>query len=464
MAQPGPRATSNDRTWSVRTLSLDPFARLPSCRIVGERLLRDAQDRLLWIPSPPARRVREPDGRYTLEHVDWTLTQEEDDVVARASESGVEVDLVELDASLAEDFLEDRSEPMLVHPLGVPLGGPRDLARFLLGSEIVVRGDGRAWPTEQVALSIYRISRLRGGPLWGAVADHVAGGVAARVERAGQGPLRHSYWSAGETHVRMLADAVLLLVAHAEANPDPRFARAAGSAADQLAEYGVPWAGGTWYLHDSLEREAGHNDLVLNTHLHATLALLAAGRDVESARVALEAALSLRCHRPGAYLHAAAITAADAIRAVAPAALAAKVRNMTRSTHAAAGRYRSRFPHFRAPGGWIARDMRAAAPHVRYLIVNLSDLAMAQANLPAFGSDAAITKGLRYARLSGYLRAEWRKRDPVIALMPTLLRVVGREAEGARFARRLRSAGWAPAVGWPGYEDSLWSRLAAGTP
>ncbi|MFL5907865.1 MAG: hypothetical protein ACJ75Z_09760 [Solirubrobacterales bacterium] len=437
---------------------------MPNCRIVGERLLRDHGDRLLWIPSAPTLRARAPDGLCTLENVDWTITQEADDVVVRASESGAEADVVELDATLAGAFLEDQSETMLVQPVGAALGGPRDLARFLLGDQIVVVDDGRAWPTEQVALSMYRIARLRGGPLWEAFAAHVARGVAARLEQAGASPLRHSYWGAGETHVRMLADAVLLMVAHAEATGAARFARAAAAAAAQLAAYAVPWGGGTWYLHDSLEREAGHNDLVLNTHVHATLALLAAGRDVEGARTALEAALSLRCRRPGAYLHAAAIAASDAMRAVAPAALGVPVRDITRSIQGAAGHYRSRFPHLRAPGGWVARDVRPGAPHVRYLIVNLNDLAMARANLSVRGLDAALASGLRYARITGYLQAERRKGEPVIAMMPTLLQAMGRQDQAGRFARRLRSAGWAPAVGWPGYVDSLWSRLATGTP
>src|SRR4051812_2070668 len=104
----------DEAKWSVRTVLLGPVARLPNCRIVGERLLRDHGDRLLWIPSAPTVRARAPDGLCALENVDWTITQEADDVVVRASESGAEADVVELDATLAGAFLEDQSETMLV--------------------------------------------------------------------------------------------------------------------------------------------------------------------------------------------------------------------------------------------------------------------------------------------------------------------------------------------------------------
>jgi hypothetical protein len=48
--------------------------------------------------------------------------------------------------------------------------------------------------------------------------------------------------------------------------------------------------------------------------------------------------------------------------------------------------------------------------------------------------------------------------------VPALLRNAGLEHAARREAELLRDRGHAAAVGWPGYTDSLWKRLAPGTP
>ncbi len=453
-----------EQGWSLRTLELTGEFRLSGWSVVAPDLLRRADGSLLWILNGPTRRTRFADGWFEVEDVEWNLAQEGDVALLRTADTACHVDAVELRGEVAGAFEADTSEPMHLYPLGGRLGGPRDLAPFLLEDQVVARADGRVGPTEQLALSIYRIARLRGGPFWDAAAAHVAAAVRQRVEMAGARAPRHGLWAVGETHVRLLADTLLLLVAHSEATGDPRCSRAGEAIADMIEGFGVRWGGGVWYLHDSAERQAGRNDLVLNTHLHAMLALLAAGRSVDSARRSLVSALGLRCRRPGAYLHAAAIAATDAAGALTPApGSRAGLRRAMRSRGRGA-RYRVRHPHLRAPGGWIAQSVHGRACPLRYMLVNLHDLAMLQANLDEPASKSALRVGLRYVRLTGFVRAQRRRGDPTVALVPGILRVAGRERAAESAAARLAAHGLPPAVGWPGHEDHLWSRLAAGTP
>lgn len=453
------------RSFSLRTITLATEMRLDGWRLIGERLLRRDDGRLLWIPSPPTLRRRTPEGPFRLESVHGTIAQHGDAVVLRAAADDASVDLIELSGEAGEAFLADRSESVMLQPLGVPFGGPLDLAKFLVGDQVLVNVDGRAWPSEQVALSLYRIARLRAGVLWEGVASHLADVVASRVEQASaSGPVQ-GFWERGETHVRLLADALLLLVAHSEAADDPRLRGAAARVADQLGGYGVSYAGGTWYLHDSLERDVDRNDLVLNTHVHAMLALRAAGRPIEDAGRALDTALSLRSRRPAAHLWAAAIAAADAATAWAPGRARGVGVRLGRRSQSAAARYRTRHRHLRAPGGYLARDIGGEPADPHYLAINLHDLAMLSANGFEGACSRPLAAGFRYARASGYARGQWRGDDPTIsALYPIALRIAGRRAAARAAARHSLAQGWRPAVGWPGYEDDLWSRLAPGTP
>ena len=112
----------------------------------------------------------------------------------------------------------------------------------------------------------------------------------------------------------------------------------------------------------------------------------------------------------------------------------------------------------------MAPHARPVPSHSRYLLVNLHDLAMFSSNHRDRLAGRALRSGLRYARWSGHLRARRRSGDSTIAVLPDLLRAAGRSGDAAREAQRLASLGWAPAIGWPGYEDDLWSRLTPGTP
>lgn len=127
-------------------------------------------------------------------------------------------------------------------------------------------------------------------------------------------------------------------------------------------------------------------------------------------------------------------------------------------------RYRMRHRYLRAPGGWIPLGLRSRAGPLRYMLVNLNDLAMLEANLPDRTCRHALCSGLRYVRRSGFMRAQRRRRDPAVSLIPAVLRVAGFPRAAAREAERLSASGRPPAIGWPGHEDHLWSRLVAGTP
>src|SRR5207237_674290 len=82
--------------------------------------------------------------------------------------------------------------------------------------------------------------------------------------------------------------------AHVEWRGGRRFRRAADRAADGLESFGTPYAGGRWYLHDSVEQSEGRNDLVLNTHVLALIALIAGGRGAAPGLRALESVLAAR--------------------------------------------------------------------------------------------------------------------------------------------------------------------------
>src|SRR5207237_674286 len=78
-----------------------------------------------------------------------------------------------------------------------------------------------------------------------------------------------------------------------------------------------------------------------------------------------------------------------------------------------------------------------------------------QRNAPAPLGASTRATGLRYARWSGYVRAELRGRAGPAVLVPAMLRCAGRDGAARRAAEAARRAGFAPAVGWPGYEDRL---------
>ena len=343
------------------------------------------------------------------------------------------------------------------------LGDVRDLADYLVGGRVLTGTERRKKPVDSTALSIYRIARHRGGPLWSGVAEHVAAVTAARIETAPDSGPVHDIWSGAETHVRYLNDAILLMAAHSEWMSGERWARATARACELLDNFTVDGPGGRWVLHDSLERDAGRNDFVLNTHVQAVVALLAAGRDVRAHIAATEAALSPRAGGATGLRAAAGLALFEQARARGPRRY---VRRHMVPAYTRAAEVCTRAHAFRLPGGWIARDLSGKRGPGRYLSVNLGDMAALARSLetPPPGLERWLADGLGFARRSGFFRAELRDRAPMAALIPAVLRLAGRDDHAAAAAERARAAGLAPMIGWPGYEDRLWQLLGDGSP
>jgi hypothetical protein len=434
-----------------RTEHLKDQLALPGLRRAGPDRLVDAKGNVTWMLHAPARRIWSATGCLADTRPVAYSVEEDDDGVRVVVDETSEVDLMQLTRVEAEAIDGDGPEALTVIGSFEPLGGAVDLARFFVGSTVLDTTDfgGRRCPSEQTALSIYRIARHRGGPFWNDVAEAVAEIVAARVRAAPDGRPVHDLLGKGESHTRFVADAVLLLLAAGDGDP----ATAAMRGLDGLA---VPTDGGCWYLHDTLEHDAGRNDLVLNTHVHALVASRAVGHDVAPAMAALDSALSLRGEPRGVVL-AAMLGISDRLRSRGRGhALAHRAEQM-------AARSRTRTPHLRLPGGWVARDT-ALGPAPSYFTVNLADLAVLERVGPSLRSTAALRAGLRFARASGHFAAQRVDRDPLAVLVPTLLRNAGRGDAARRAADATLAAGWAPAIGWPGYEDHLWAALPPGTP
>lgn len=348
---------------------------------------------------------------------------------------------------MAAAIAADRSEPMTVMGSFEALGGPADVARFVVDGEVLDtnRFRGTRHPSEQVALGIWRIARRRRGPFWSALADWLADWVEARGPDAA-----HDLLGEGEVHARMAADGVLLLAAAGRVD-------AAHRHLDALVARSVPWRGGRWYLHDSTE---GDPAAVLNTHLHTLLARRALGRDDAEGWPPVAAVLRSR-RAPRAWWHAAELAIADRVGRGRPGPLA----HLADRAEAGWGRARAaaRDGALALPGGRLARDA-GPEPAPAYAVVNLFDLAAAAANgAPPFVA-AALDRGLRWAGATGQFAAARRRGDRVAPLVPALLNVAGRRAWAEREAAAVRAAGGAPLPGWPGYEDAPWSGLAPGTP
>jgi hypothetical protein len=398
------------------------------------------------------------------EPVDWSLERTAGGTRVVVS-APAEIDVVDLGSSAAQALEHGHHPPLTVIGSFSTLGPPTDLPQFLVGGTVLDTNDflGRRCPSEQTALSVYRVARLRGGPFWDGVATYVATAVADRIRQAPGGLPVHDLAGEGETHVRFLADAILLLLAEAERQSDGKLANLASKTVGALDAFAVPWADGIWYVHDSAERDAGANQLVLNTHVHALVARVAAGCSIDDGLRALERGLSLTGDRIRSSVLAAALAVSDRARASNIEAVASAGGRLHWMAEASAGRSRARTPHLRLPGGWMARDA-GPAPNASYLLVNLHDLAVLQRNRPTSDVAGALRAGIRYGRFSGFFDAQTAARDANAILIPSLLTNAGNLEAARRAATRLRRHGVHPAVGWPGFHDRLWSRLALGTP
>jgi hypothetical protein len=370
----------------------------------------------------------------------------------------VELDAVEADAVAAE--LAAPLAPMLVVGSFAPLSGPASLGRFLIGDGVFDTNvfAGPRCPSEQTALGLWRVARLRGGAFWDGVADHVAGWVGRRVAEAGPAGPVHGLWGEHETHVRFLADAALLLLAAGD--------EAAGKAVDALERYARPYGDGVWYLHDSLEADTGALKLVLNTHAQVLAVMAMAGRDAAPGLRALDAALDLTPTRWQGGALAAAIGASDLLAAYGPSparrAAGRAMRWIQRRVAAAHGDA----PFIRLPGGYVGRDAsNEVAPHY-YAAVNLYDLGVLVANGIADTNSttaAAFRSACRWAAVTGTFRTLRRQRVGVSCLEPIVWQQAGRGDRAEAAASAALTDGWPASPGWPGHHDRLGPTLRPGT-
>lgn len=441
----------------LRTVPLDRELWFPESRLRDEEVVEHADGGRTWLLQPPSRRRWGADELLEeVRAVRWSV-EERDGGVWLRSEARSEVDLLVLSPA-ASRGLDDEAEALSVYPLASSLGPARDLREFLVGGAVLAPPFpwGHRLATEQVALSLYRIARLRGGLFWDGLAGAISGWVARRMSRPG-GPA-----SAGD-HLRMVADAGLLLLAEAARTGQAEVSDAAGRALDTVRGCAVELdQGGCWYRHDRGEAVAGRNDEVLPTHLQAIVLLRAAGEDCRAGEIALRGILGRRAP--------ARVRPWSALLTVSELARAGRgpVRRVgSRAAHAALGRIgglQAATPFHRLPGGRLLRDTLDAAELSHYFMVALLDLASVAANFSDAVLTSALEAALAAARRSRYLAAEIRAGGAICGHYPSALRMAGHVDQADRAAERLRLAGYPAAVGWPGYEDHLWDRLAPGTP
>lgn len=452
--------------WQLRTVSFRKGEQvLPRYRIGGARELVADNGRRVWLLNPPELRIWSDDSLLSRHEVGWGLRQVDDGVAIWTDDRRAEADLVELSHVAAEELSGPAREGLAVTPMCVPLHGPVDLSNYLVGARVIAPGSSDPYPrfpVDQTALSVYRIARWHGGAFWDGVANHIASATVERVMRAPtSGPIT-DLWGHREVHVRFLADTVLLLAAHAEARPGTHVNLALDRACRALEAYAMPWQGGQWIAHDSIEKQAGRNDLVLNTHIHAIVAMKAAGGDVTGPRQSLNIVLQSCVSGSAGRALGGALAVADLSRAHLPRRVSTRIASRI---HQSSAKYASEQRRLRFPGGFIARDASGQPAPWYYFAVNLNDLAVAMRNFPTPEIANALERALQFAKRSHYLHAQLRWRDsltPTIA--PAILRNASDDSAASAAAARALQSGLAPTIGWPGYVDALWSRLAPGTP
>ena len=441
----------------------DGGARFHRWQRAREDALVGPEGQVVVVLAGPAHRSWTTDGvLLRATSAPWSV-QEDEQGPFLETERGAEIDLLEVGPDAAESLWTDRSPPFTVMGSFARLAAPRELATFLSGGSVLDTNvfAGRRCPSEQTALSIYRLARHRGGPFWDGVADWIAGWVSRRLE-GGRLPV-HDLWDERETHARFYLDGVLVLLAHAEWRGSEPWRARAHAALALIDELRVPLGEGSWVRHDTVESRAGRNDWVLNTHVQATVVLMAAGRDVTPELRALEHVLGARpSSRAKAWKVSTALLVSDVSRAwltspaAAPGALSLRARE-------GIARLQQHSPFLRLPTGWIERDTSPTPSPGHYHTVNLADLAGLAASLSGEPPSTTLRAGVRYSRVA-HARAERRSSEATAVLWPIVLSHLGRESLARRAARRAQAAGVLPAVGWPDHRDHLWSELAAGTP
>jgi hypothetical protein len=272
-----------------------------------------------------------------------------------------------------------------------------------------------AWPhrrksfSENEAHAIYRVCAMLEGAtgkrIYRALQQLVVLAVLSRQEA--DGAWRHGTWTSGmECHIRLHTSALHLMMDEYERTGEPVALDALRRGARFLAGQHDTVAGGTWFLHDSLEadietiRQAPFgwvastalgkrvsNMLVLNTHLDAAIALTRYRRVsgecefaglVESAVRVAEQVLSLRSAEWLYRLLFAAINLS-----LEPAEERRKASLLVRAVRRLGWRYlvpllphvKGRFPRFVMPGGYIDRELCMRGWAIDYHSINLMDLA-----------------------------------------------------------------------------------------
>lgn len=452
--------------WTLRTFRLGRSTEFGGWEACATRLLRPVPDdgRRLWLMNPPSVRRWSPSGTLVSDLPSrWELRGNR----LGSADERAEADIVELGAAEADAMASDRSAAMTVLGSFATLSGPSSLGRFVVSGRVLDTNlfDGRRVSSEQTALALYRVLRMRRSPFWEGAARHVVEEVVRRVESSppGAGPV-HDVWGRGETHTRFLTDAWLLLLAGAEHSPrDARIAAAADRAAELVEGLGIGFGGGRWYVHDSLELAGGANDRVLNTHAQVVAARLAAGLPTDAAVAALDEVLERPPLTSAAVGAALGLAAADAVSAAMPPRWSHRADALGRAAHRSAAGHRRRNQYLQGPLGHIARDVSETVAPPYYLTVNLYDLGVLAANADLPRVRRAFQAGVRYARRSGFFRAQLRDGHALAALVPTVLAQAGLPRAAERAAASAQRAGVAPTPGWPGYEDEPWRRLRRGT-
>src|SRR5687768_4103605 len=133
--------------------------------IDGDDLIRRPDGALTYVLNPPALRRWGPYGDLVdARTVDWSLSPAADGVDLKAAEAGAEIDLLELAGDAASAFAGDRPEPMTIVPQFEPIGGVRELGRYLTGGRVLTGTASVKKPIDSTSLSLYRTARMRGGP------------------------------------------------------------------------------------------------------------------------------------------------------------------------------------------------------------------------------------------------------------------------------------------------------------
>ncbi|MBN1125885.1 MAG: hypothetical protein JXA82_12820 [Sedimentisphaerales bacterium] len=207
-----------------------------------------------------------------------------------------------------------------------------------------------------------------------------------------------------ETHARLQADGIHLLLTHHEQTRHPAFLAKAIEALEGLLEFSNPLAdNGLWFLHDSLElnetptypyqnrlasRVFGKslgNTLCLNTHIWTLILLIRINRLSPDSRfqeasergmMSLEKVLTAS---PTSFLYRLVYAPRDCLTRFAGSKRAKRIRILVRKYDHVLKRYvlpcmKSRFPRLVMPNGFIERDLIHAHLAMNYFFINMKDL------------------------------------------------------------------------------------------